>query len=229
MKTGIVAALPQEMATIVQPIPSPGVVVSPRDNLFCILSGVGARCAFESARKLLERGIDRLVSWGCAGALAPDLCSGDLLLPEVVIASNHRKWTLDEDWRMELMLQVGESCRLWQGSLYTSESPVTTKSARKRLYEETGAIAVDLESSAIAEFAGRKGIPVVVLRAVADSCETGIPGFIRDSIGKDGTIDGRAFFQKLLVRPSEWAKTIRMVREFRASCSTLSLIAQKLD
>ena len=226
MKTGIVAALPQEISTLVRPVPSPGVVASPREGVFCILSGVGARCASESARKLFERGVDRLVSWGCAGALAPDLCPGDLLLPAVVIASNRRRWPLDEDWRMRLKREVGESCRLRQGPLYTSESPVTTKTARKRLHENTGAIAVDMESGAIAEFAARQGIPAVALRAVADSCETEIPGSIGDSLGKDGSIDRRVLLRKLLVRPSEWTKTIRLVREFRTACSTLSLMAR---
>ncbi len=229
MRTGIVAALPEELSLLFNRIPEPGVVASPREGVFCILSGVGARCASESVKKLIEEGVDRLLSWGCAGGLAPEVQPGDLLLPKRVISSDGEEWSPDEIWRQRMQRDLEGVCVVREGPLYSSRDPVITESDRKRLYEETGAVAVDMESGAVVQIASEQGIPCLIVRAAADCSKSGIPACISDSIDRDGFVNRRILFRKLLVRPSEWAKTIRLAREFRAACSTLSLTAQKTD
>jgi adenosylhomocysteine nucleosidase len=62
-----------------------------------------------------------------------------------------------------------------RGRIQTSPSAVNTPQAKAKLFHETGAIAVDMETTAIAAECGRAGIPLLVLRVITDAASDDIP------------------------------------------------------
>src|SRR5258706_459833 len=83
-----------------------------------------------------------VVSAGACGALAPDLAVGALIVPEAVIGPD----------RARLATSVIPSLTR-AGTLLTVADVIHTPEAKARLWIETGAIAVDMESSVLLEWA----------------------------------------------------------------------------
>ena len=73
MITGIVVALPQELDTLISKKLVKGQCVSLTKTMLLAYSGAGANNAEAAARLLITQGATRLISWGCAAALSPNL------------------------------------------------------------------------------------------------------------------------------------------------------------
>src|SRR5262249_61843267 len=115
---------------------------------------------------------------GACGALAPALATGDLVVPEAVVATDGVRYATDA---------VAGLTRV--GTLLTVEDVVATVAAKSRLWMETGAIAVDMESAAIVAWARARGLRVAIVRGVSDTAtEAGAadPVALVDGRGRGG-------------------------------------------
>jgi adenosylhomocysteine nucleosidase len=92
-----------------------------------------------------------LIMAGLAGALAPELRVGD-----VVIQGTHRP------------LQ-GLAHRVVAGNLATARGIVATLADKAALFRETGALAVDMETKPAQQYAESMNIPFLAVRAILDS------------------------------------------------------------
>src|ERR1700704_3452726 len=84
-----------------------------------------------------------LVSFGIAGALRPGLKPGDIILSSEVIDED-RRWVTGESLRAripELVRQIGAI----EGPVLGARMVLATEADKRRAWQETGAIAVDLE------------------------------------------------------------------------------------
>jgi adenosylhomocysteine nucleosidase len=124
--------------------------------------GVGPASAGECTRKLVEEHRPRLlIATGFAGALDPTLGVGDL-----VLASN-----FSEPGLLERARRIAPAVRV--GPLASVNEPVETPAAKRALAESTGAIAVEMETAAIA--AASAGIPLLAVRAISDHANEPLP------------------------------------------------------
>ncbi len=129
--------------------------------------GVGATMAGAVARSsLAELKPEGMVCAGFAGGLDPRLATGDL-----VIADNFT----DEPFALRARAVIGESPRRLFGPLTSAAAPVETIAAKQSLAEETGAIAVDMETAAVAEECRAAQVPLLAVRAISDTVETALP------------------------------------------------------
>jgi adenosylhomocysteine nucleosidase len=191
-----------------------------------LCSGADAERARDAAGRLLAEGIRSLISFGLAGALAPHLQPGDLLLPETVILPDGRRLDADHLWRGRL-----ESI-LERAGLPSSDAPVAGSDlllaavdAKRALFGRTGAVAVDMESHAVADLAGRAGAPFVVVRAIADRSDQTIPRAAQGVIGADGEIQHLAVLRGLLRSPWEIGALISLGRSSARGLATLRRVA----
>lgn len=154
----VVAAVRQELAAF-----------RPADGqVSCRLTGMGAK-AGKVVETLLSRGSYRLVvSAGFAGGAQPGSRVGDLVVASEVIDLVSGRVSAAEPVGSRLK----ELAR--QGSFITVDrvlsGPVKSDMGRK-----FGAIAVDMETAAVADAAERAGVPWVGLRAILDPVEISIP------------------------------------------------------
>jgi adenosylhomocysteine nucleosidase len=138
---------------------------------------VGAR---RMAQRLVDDGATALISFGLAGGLDPALAAGTLINPHAVL-SQGRFFTCDDGLRAAL---GGESI----ASLMAAEAVVVTAADKRRLWQESGAGAVDLESGVVAEIAAAAGIPFAVMRAICDPAERDVPRAAVEAVDAAGRI-----------------------------------------
>jgi adenosylhomocysteine nucleosidase len=136
--------------------------------------------ALRMAQRLVDDGAIALISFGLAGGLDPALAAGALLVPRAVLARG-RIIDCDEGLRDRL---PGESIPC----LLAGDAVVASAAEKRRLWRETGAGAVDLESGAVAEVATAAGLPFAVLRAVCDPAGRDLPRAATEALDEQGRI-----------------------------------------
>ena len=165
------------------------------------IGGGGEGGATEAAARLVARGATALVSFGLCGGLDPKLVAGDLVVPDSVM-SGEAKW--DTDAALRARLGPGAS-----GALYGGGELLTRAAQKRNLHRTVGAVAVDLESAAVA----RAGLPFAVLRAVCDPAGRSLPHVAEIAIDGRGRIGALRVFIAVLKRPHQLASLLGLARD----------------
>ena len=141
------------------------------------LAAVGVRGARLAERAAAWRAADVVISAGVCGALAPALAVGALVVPAVVLGADGARWPAATLPRLSAT-----------GAVLTVRDVVESAAHKARLWMETGALAVDMESAPIMAWARERGVPSAVVRGVADDAERGIPAALAAAVGEDGRV-----------------------------------------
>jgi adenosylhomocysteine nucleosidase len=193
-----------------------------RLNLRIACTGGSSERARTEAARLVSEGAARLVSFGLAGGLAPELRPGDLLLPDTIRSPDGRSMPTDPAWRERLnALFVAGGLRTTSGALAGSERIVATVADKRALLEATGAIAVDMESHEVAAVASAAGIPFVVIRAIADPYDRVIPQAALEMLRPDGRVRVHGVLGGVIRQPGQLIALLRLGRESAAALATL--------
>jgi nucleoside phosphorylase len=78
-------------------------------GLACVSTGGRADSARSKIDRLLAGGATGLVSFGIAGALAPDLKTGDLVIAEAVVGESGERWQAHQPWIDALLSTIAAS------------------------------------------------------------------------------------------------------------------------
>lgn len=189
----------------------------PRVRVAC--SGASAARARDLAAGLLDGGCDALLSFGLAGGLDPRLSSGALCVPEAVLLPAGGRVAVDRFWRARLIESIGEApgCALLAGR----DEPVGSPEGKAELFARTGAGAIDMESHAVAEVAAARGVPFLVIRAIADPAERRLPPWLSAVIGADGRPLPRPLLAGLAAHPGDLAALLRLGGDARRALNAL--------
>ncbi len=190
-----------------------------------VISGMGAARARRACCKLLEGGATSLVSWGCAGGLVPGAGPGTLVIPENIIAADRSVYFVDRLWRENLIRRIAGRVPFLSGSLVESETVLTTCEDKAKLFHESEAAGVDMESASIARVAKEAGLPFLALRAVTDDAQTDLPAGPWDWVDEFGRIRMFGLLSRVAARPREIPCLWRMVSCFRAAAAALEKAA----
>jgi len=196
------------------------------DGTQLIVTGVGPAAAAAGARRLLASGARALLSWGLAGALDPALEAGTLVLPNEVISPEGRVLLTTADWRERVSEGIAASHVVCFGRLLTCREPLGSTAAKALAFRETGAVAADMESSAIAEVASAGRVPFLVVRAIVDTAQDAVPEVALSAagVGQDRLRLGR-LLATLARTPGELPALIRLARRYRSASRALSAVA----
>lgn len=222
---GIVAALPAEARCLANSVPEAGALTRISDHTMLRLSGIGPDGARFAAEALLQEGATSLLSWGCAGALNPTVKPGSLMLPKRIIVSPHPGlFEVDTGWHQRLFQHLSSHLTVNTGPLTSSPSILSNPAGKAALHDATGAIAVDMESAAVADVAREHRTPFMVVRAIADAAGAVIPEDLSVAMSRRGRIS--AMHQlTLLLRPWLWPVLIRLHSQFQTSLITLARVS----
>jgi adenosylhomocysteine nucleosidase len=150
--------------------------VARRAGIIARPSGSIAAQTTAIAERLLSEGAEALISFGIAGALAPALTPGCLLVPRAVIDETGARYAVDSEWRTQINDALRRAgLRLDDGDLLGAREAAASPARKAELYRVTGAVAIDLESDLVAQAAARAYRPFLVLRAVSDSATQALP------------------------------------------------------
>jgi nucleoside phosphorylase len=189
------------------------------------VGGMGVDAAATAARKLIHDGATALVSWGFAGGLDPALTAGALLVPDRILFGQ-REFHPDRAWREQVCSEL-RTVAAQQGTLLTSELPVTDIPSKLAAFRDLGARAVDMESAAIADVANAAGLPFLAVRVVLDSASDEIPQSVSKAIDKSSYVRGLRLTAALLTRPHEVFSLARLIARYRCAQRTLELAANE--
>lgn len=172
-------------------------------------------------------GAECLVSFGIAGALAPGLRAGDVILSQEVIGD-------DDRWVSAALpgLRVGdlaEAIGAIEGPVLGATKIVGTQADKARAWIDTGALAVDLESAVVARAATAAGIPFLVLRAIADPATRHLPPAALLPLARDGRPALSRITASVLRDPGQLRGLVGLAREARRALAALTEPANTLS
>lgn len=197
-----------------------------------LVAGPGIVCLSGTPEALAGRlraldcsAIRGVVSFGLAGGLTPRLGAGTLVVASAIVAGREHYGcaSVTADIRATL---IRNAVTAVGGTIAGCDAPVMRSGDKAALYDATEAVAVDTESHLAAAFAALHGVPLLVLRAVADSAGRDLPPLARTAIGPDGRLDVAAIGRELIRHPAQLvalpgtalaaARAMRTLRRVRA-------------
>jgi adenosylhomocysteine nucleosidase len=113
-------------------------------------------------------------------------------------------------------------------SLIASEKVVSTAQEKHTIFEKTGAIALDMESGAIANVATHYAMPFLVIRAIADPASMDLPNALENALNEKGEVAITRILKSLVLNPKEIPHLIQIGQYFQIAKKTLSNVATKL-
>jgi len=172
----VIGAIKDEIAGIKKEIRITDTLRWPTGNAFAgtwrgvpivlVRSGMGCDRARRALAEIAERyDLKEIISIGYAGALDPALKVGDVVVADqVVYYETMKSYSLDGEL-------LGTMPEVRGGTLLTVDSVVATPPEKKALREKYSAVAVDMETFALAEETQARNLPFASVRAITDTAE----------------------------------------------------------
>ena len=195
------------------------------ESVMIVCAGASAERAGRLARQLVDQGVAALLSFGIAGALDPALSCGNLVVPDEILldeVDDPGLFKCDPAWSEALHAALAEAilpCR--RGLLVGSHRLCRNAEDKQVRYEITGAVAVDMESGAVARVAAQSRLPFLAVRAVADTAQDSLPALAETAVKPDGTPAVGHVLAGLLRRPGELPAMLSLGRRSEAALASL--------
>lgn len=177
------------------------------DRVTATCHGPGQVRAQSAAQALVDIGAGALLSLGVAGGCNPDLPSGT-----VVLATGVRDLSADgsgdvlytnRGWQRRLKSLLLGTVLVEEGIIASVAEPASNAAAKRRLFDDGAAAAVDMESAAAARVAMEAGIPFMALRVIVDPADTALPPAAMAGMTADGATQTGPVLRALLRRPQD--------------------------
>lgn len=184
-----------------------------------------ARAAARDAVRMLARP-QLVITCGVAGALSAQLRAGETLLADRILigvsGGNAAMRAIEIDPRtLDLAaLALHRAGLTWRtGGLLTAGRVLAGAADKQAAHGSTGALAVDMESGAIAEEIAAMGLPVLCLRTIMDEAHEEIPGAeVASPDGRVSPLKAAAFFLK---HPGTAAQVPALMRNLSRASAAL--------
>jgi len=222
---GIVAALAAEARALAPPMWRRDTPASLADGTLLSVSGMGSAAAADAARALVDAGATALTSWGMAGGLDPALSAGTIFLPSTVISRDGASFPTTGQWRERLSAAVVSLRPVACGKLLTSSYAIDAVAGKAAAFRETGALAVDMESLAIAQIAAAHGLPFIAVRVIVDTAHDVLPPAVI-AASRSGQVQIWRLIRALALTPTDLAALVRLAQRYRAASRSLVAVAR---
>ncbi|MBM3551109.1 MAG: phosphorylase [Alphaproteobacteria bacterium] len=162
-----------------------------------------------------------VVSFGLAGGLDHALRPGHVVVADAVVSGESRR---DTHSRLSSALMKGAGaagCSVSQGAIIGVDEPAMHPAAKAALRESAQAVAVDMESHLAEEFARRRNVPFVAIRAISDPAARALPPLVARALTPEGDIHTWGVARELIRRPGQLGGMIRAGLDSRAAFGSL--------
>ncbi len=170
-------------------------------------SGMGPKLAKLATQTLVDGHSPAwIISAGFSGALDPGMRVGDIVVGNSVVDAAGAELAID------LKMQADPAKGLHVGRLLMVDRIVQTVAEKKSLAEQHAAIAVDMESMAVAQICHNLKIKFLAVRVISDDMSADLPSEVASVVGSSGTVRLGAAVGALFKRPGS-AKDLWRLRE----------------
>jgi adenosylhomocysteine nucleosidase len=203
-------------------------VLSELDSVHLIVarSGMGLEKARAVSQWLIREGVAALVVSGVSGGLAPHLSPGDLVLADAVIQEKGNR--CKQIWNgvagfvdMAYGALLDGGIPAYRGPIISVQKPVLSGRNKEALFAKSKALAVDMESAAVATVARTAGLPFFALRAVCDSATRSISDDLFDCLNQKARVRLFHLLRTLLLKPAVMSELVRTKRDFATALTGL--------
>ncbi|MDE2179349.1 MAG: hypothetical protein KGJ40_00660 [candidate division NC10 bacterium] len=213
-------------------------------DLLLARTGVGPDNAESAARRLFEKApVAAALSLGVAGGLSPQLRTGDLIVGDRVILRRDSRQVLrgEQGPRLEsfpcdsgLQDAAMTVIRRWDsrhylGSILTVDHIVLTAEEKRRLAAESGAMALDMESAAVALAASACSVPFLAVRGVLDPVHEDLAIGFDQFLNTEGEPHLPRLMQYLITHPFTLPRLVGLGLRTKAVCARLGRLLQELS
>jgi hopanoid-associated phosphorylase len=165
-----------------------------------------------------------IISFGTAGGLHPALRPGACVIADTIMIRAERV-SVDPDWLRALRSCLPDATG---GTLAGVNQPVLDAADKLRMWQSSGACAVDMESHRAALIAQRHDVPFAVCRVVIDPAHRSVPPIATAGLRDDGTTALLQMVGALAVRPGQLPALLRLALDAAAARRSLRAIRSRL-
>ncbi len=165
-----------------------------------------------------------IVFAGYAGGLTADLEVGDVILANEIIDEQGVAWKTTwpgrlptEDWHPPLH----------RGRILTTRKMISDPEQKRQLGQQHGAIAVDMETSVLAQRCTTSGVPFGCVRVVSDAVDTRLTPELVDVVGQ-GEVSIGKLLRLMLRRPSVVGSLMGLARSTKLAGRQLGMALGEL-
>jgi adenosylhomocysteine nucleosidase len=191
--------------------------------ILLVRAGIGREAMDRATRYLAERYRPRFcLHIGYCGGADPSLQAGDMVIANPVVDSA----TGEKFEPPSSAIDLAETLLSEMGIRHRSAGLVTVDEIAREPFDKAflgtqhEAVAIDMESAALARACSAAGIPYVVVRAVLDPLDYEFPD-LDGAVDESGKTDGVALASRLIRRPSDLLKLPKL--EYLASQARQSI------
>lgn len=225
---GLVVALPEESRSLTNRRVRIGEYFAVGKARRICIAGIGAENARRAAYRLIEEGARGLVSWGCAASVSPDLGPGALCLPEEVLDARGERQPAWPAWHKRAQDTLAQFSSPSTGLLLSVEHMLATVADKKAVAARFHAVAIDMESAAVAAVACERNVPFLAVRAIADPLDMVLPAAVLHATDANGTVHVSRLIRHTLLNPREVPGLLRLAAHFRSALRTLTTAAHRM-
>ena len=189
------------------------------------VSGIGYEAARTAAQALVSAGVTALMTFGMAGGLDPALKAGSIVLPGELISPSGARFVTCRTWRERIAAAVSSSQAVSEGNLLTSAVAIESVAAKAAAYQTSGAVAVDMESAAVAEVAAMARLPFIAVRVIVDTAADVLPRAVV-AASRAGRVQLGRLIAGLALAPGQIQPLIRLSQRYRTAMRSLRVIAE---
>lgn len=170
-----------------------------------IVSGAGRKAAARAAEILIAGHAPRcVISSGFAGGLVDDVARGDFVVASEVVDAAGARLAVDVPKGLAELAAANpppdaKTARVRVGRFVTVDEIAAAPAAKRQLAQAHAAIAVDMESLAVAEVCARLGTAFLSIRIVSDAVADALPAEVTNLVkqkslaGQLGAVAGALF------------------------------------
>ncbi len=203
-------------------------------DLLLAKTGVGPDNAEAAARHLFEETpITAALSLGVAGGLSPQLQTGDLIVGDRAIlrrGSGLESFPCDSGLQEAAITVIRRwNSRYCLGPILTVDRIVRTAEEKRLLAAESGAVALDMESAAIASAALAYSVPFLAIRGVLDPVHEDLAIDFDQFLDIEGEPSLPRLMRYLLMHPFTLPHLVRLGIRTKSVCARLGRLLHELS
>jgi len=191
------------------------------------LGGIGWAAATAAAQALVDAGVSALMTFGMAGGLDPRLTPGSVVIPCELLSSDGGRYAASRAWREQVAAAISHLYAVTEGNLLTRTHAIETPADKAAAFRATGAVAVDMESAAVAQIAAKHNLPFIAVRVIVDTAADMLPPAVV-AASRAGKVQFARLIGGLMLAPREIAGLIRLAQRYRIAMRSLRAIGPLL-
>ena len=197
-------------------------IAAGKSGISILLTSIGRQNAEKSVREFLAVNSPEMVlTCGFAGGLNPDFKIGDVLF-ECGIQSEPPHVGCYQ--LKEKLLAAGAT----PAKIFCADRIATTVAEKKKMRDETGADAVEMESAAIHAVCRERGIPCATVRVISDTASEDLPLDFNALSKPDKSLDYGKLFLAIAKSPGKIGALMRLQKNTKLAAENLAQVLARI-